>query len=93
MMKTCRGKVDWLLLETRVRTILRAYAREEVSTYKALRLIDENLAALTLRGSELPADNLPYTPHRSETKQDRVVGVEQDKIWAMTEMWLRGEHV
>lgn len=81
-----RSQIDWLLLEARIRSALREYAQQDISSFKTLRIIDENLAALTLRGNELPADNLPYAPHGflRELKEDRVVGEEQDKIWQGT---------
>ena len=86
--KARQSQIDWLLLEARIRSALREYAQQDISSFKTLRIIDENLAALTLRGNELPADNLPFVSFSYsiafELKADRVVGEEQDKIWQGT---------
>lgn len=87
-MKARTVKIDWLLLERKIRDTLEKYGKDEVTSFRALRLIDENLAALTLRGSVLPEDNIPFGSFRGlkEEKADRVVGVEQDEIWCGTEI-------
>lgn len=46
-------KMGWLLLEQEMRQVLRDYRHGEFPAQEAVLLIDEYIAARTLRGSEL----------------------------------------
>lgn len=82
-MKVLREEIDWSYIERRVKVVFRQYAADEVSSFRALRLIDEIFAAGTLRGTTLPPDNIPFSEGRNltEGKADRVVGEIQEEIW------------
>ena len=46
-------KVEWLLLETTLRQILKNYKDNHLNPTDALMLVDEAVAAFTKRGNEL----------------------------------------